>query len=52
MAQILRDQLDIDNPNPQGRDSLDFHELSIWQIKEALEEAFRLGRRSAFKEAE
>jgi len=31
----------------RNSDSLDFHELSVWQIKQALEDAYQAGREAA-----
>ena len=31
----------------RGGDSLDFHETAVWSIKEALQQAFELGRQTA-----
>ena len=31
----------------RSRDSLDFHDLSVWQIKKALEAAFQAGAEAA-----
>ena len=28
----------------RGLDSLDFHEISVWSLKDALEKAYQLGR--------
>lgn len=35
-----------ENLNTQNSDSLDFFEVSIWEFKKALEEAYELGRNS------
>ena len=31
----------------RNRDALDFHDVAVWAIRDALEEAFEAGRRSA-----
>ncbi|WP_323033223.1 DUF6900 domain-containing protein [Paracoccus sp. (in: a-proteobacteria)] len=31
----------------RNRDRLDFHDVAVWAIRDALEEAFEAGRRSA-----
>lgn len=46
MKTIL-ETLGIDNINPQGRDSLDFHDIHIEALKQALEEAYSQGKRDA-----
>ena len=35
--------LGLETLEARKRDSLDFHELSVWSIKEALEAAFEAG---------
>lgn len=40
---IAKDILCLDTLDTRGSDSLDFAEHSVWQIKEALAEAFRAG---------
>ena len=45
LNEIAQKHLDIDTLDAQNSDSLDFHNLSVWQIKEALEEAFLAGKR-------
>ena len=44
---IARDLLGLETLEPRRRDSLDFHDLSVWQIKEALEAAFEAGRQTS-----
>ena len=43
ILEIAQQHLDISTLNTQNSDSLDFKELAVWQIKTALEEAFRMG---------
>jgi hypothetical protein len=38
--------LDIGTLETRNSDSLDFHDLSVWQIREALEQAYEAGRNS------
>lgn len=45
LNEIAKKCLDIDTLEGQNSDALDFHDLSVWQIKEALEEAFLAGKR-------
>ncbi|QNN25122.1 hypothetical protein HED60_23535 [Planctomycetales bacterium ZRK34] len=44
---IARDLLGLETLEARRRDSLDFHELSVWQIREALEAAFEAGRQTS-----
>jgi len=41
---IARETLGIDTLETRNNDRLDFHELSVWRIREALEIAFRAGQ--------
>jgi hypothetical protein len=43
LAQIAYDVLNINTLETKNSDSKDFHELSVWDVKEALEKAFVLG---------
>ncbi len=47
LAEIARVHLDIDTLERRNRDRLDFHEVAVWTIREALEAAYEAGRRSA-----
>jgi hypothetical protein len=44
---IAEETLNLPTLKSRGRDSLDFHELSVWQIKKALEEAYDAGERAS-----
>ena len=46
LEEIANDLLGIETLRTQSNDSLDFHEVSIWSLKAALEAAYRLGRDS------
>lgn len=37
----------IETLETRNRDRLDFHDVAVWAIRDALEEAFEAGRRSA-----
>ena len=37
----------IETLETQNSDRLDFHDVAVWAIRDALEEAFEAGRRSA-----
>lgn len=47
LAQIAAKHLFIDTLEARNRDSLDFHEMPVWGIEAALEEAYEAGRASA-----
>jgi hypothetical protein len=42
--QIVRKHLSIDTLETRHRDSLDFHEVSVWQLTKALQAAYEAGR--------
>ena len=44
---LARDKLQIPTLSERKADGLDFHELSVWQIQEALAAAYEAGRQSA-----
>ena len=43
---IAHEILGLETLEKRNRDSLDFHDLSVWQIKKALEAAYLAGARS------
>jgi hypothetical protein len=43
---IAREVLRIDTLQSQNYDSLDFHEVSVWGLKKALEAAYEAGRKA------
>jgi hypothetical protein len=43
LSAIARNVLDVPTLECRNSDSLDFHELSVWQLREALEKAYRAG---------
>ena len=43
LERIARQHLDVETLRSRNSDHLDFHEISVWQLKESLEEAYRLG---------
>ncbi len=47
IASIARRILKIKTLETQNSDSLDFHDLAVWTIREALDAAYEAGRRSA-----
>jgi hypothetical protein len=44
LEQIAAKILSIPTLDARRSDQLDFHEVSVWSVKEALEAAFALGR--------
>ena len=44
---IAADILGLETLETRKRDCLDFHELSVWQIKEALAAAFEAGSQTS-----
>ena len=47
IEKIARETLGLETLEPRRRDSLDFHELSVWQIADALAAAFEAGRQTS-----
>jgi hypothetical protein len=43
IQEIAARVLDIETLEPGKRDSLDFHEIAIWNLKKALEAAYEAG---------
>ena len=43
-AKIAREILNLETLETRRMDSLDFHELAVWEIREALEAAYNAGR--------
>jgi hypothetical protein len=46
LNQIAAEHLHIDTLATRNRDHLDFHEVSVWGLKEALQAAFTAGQQS------
>jgi hypothetical protein len=44
LAHIAREYLHIETLEIRGSDSLDFHDVSVWSVKAALQAAYQLGR--------
>lgn len=49
LAQIANSELLIRTLETSNSDSLDFHELAVWNIKAALEAAYKSGQQSVCK---
>ena len=43
IKKIAQNHFDIETLETRNSDSLDFHDVAVWQIKKALEDAFRAG---------
>lgn len=46
-TKIAREILDLETLETRNMDSLDFHELAVWEIREALEAAYNAGQQAA-----
>lgn len=51
LEKIALDHFFIDTLETRNSDSLDFHEVSVWAVKSALEAAYRAGHEAAQKKA-
>ncbi len=51
IEKIALDHLFIDTLETRKSDSLDFHDVSVWGVKSALEAAYRAGFEAAQKQA-
>ena len=49
ILEIAKRQFFIETLETRERDRLDFHDVAVWSIRAALEEAFEAGRASAGK---
>ncbi|WP_223641309.1 DUF6900 domain-containing protein [Rhodobacter sp. TJ_12] len=47
LEQIAQETLDIETLETRRADALDFHDVSVWALKAALERAFEAGKRAA-----
>ena len=50
LAKIAQQHLGIQTLEARNSDRLDFHELSVWQIKAALEAAYLVGKNTSTKQ--
>ena len=46
LLEIAQRQFRIETLETQNRDRLDFHDVAVWAVRAALEEAFEAGRRA------
>ena len=44
LARIAEKDLGLETLETQNSDSLDFHDISVWRLKVALESAYEAGR--------
>ena len=49
MPQIAQQHLRLETLETRDSDSLDFHDLAVWQIESALRAAFEAGREDGIK---
>lgn len=47
LEQIAKEHLFIETLETQNSDRLDFHDVSVWGVRAALEAAFEAGRKAA-----
>lgn len=52
LERIAQEILNIHTLATRNNDSLDFHDLAVWRIKEALEAAYTAGQVAGKKQAE
>lgn len=46
IQEIAREILNLETLETRNMDSLDFHDMSVWDIRKALEAAYNAGRES------
>jgi hypothetical protein len=46
ILEIAKRHLSVETLETRNADSLDFHDVAVWAIRAALEEAFEAGRRA------
>ena len=49
VTKIAVDRLEIETLERRNSDSLDFHDVSVWALKEMLEKAYKAGMEAAQK---
>lgn len=52
LEHIARVHLDIETLESRKSDSLDFYDVAVWTLREALEAAYQAGRSDALKAAD
>ena len=48
-TRIARKHFSVETLETRNRDSLDFHDVAVWDMKAALLEAYRAGREGVMK---
>lgn len=51
IAALAKEHLDVETLETRNSDRLDFHDVAVWNIKAALEAAYRAGQAAAAKPA-
>ena len=49
LTKIAREHLDIQTLQTRKMDGLDFHEVAVWELRAALEAAYRAGQTAGCK---
>jgi cysteinyl-tRNA synthetase len=49
IEKIAKEKLRLETLQTRWSDELDFHDMSVWQLKDALEAAYEAGRKAATK---
>lgn len=44
LAEIAKKHLNLETLETRNSDSLDFHDVAVWSLKEALQEAYKAGK--------
>ncbi|MCP3169954.1 DUF6900 domain-containing protein [Myxococcus qinghaiensis] len=47
LERIVREEMNIETLKTRNSDSLDIHEVAVWQLRDALEAAYQAGVRAA-----
>ncbi|NTX39171.1 hypothetical protein HUA78_32530 [Myxococcus sp. CA033] len=47
LERIAREEMNIETLKTRNSDSLDIHEVAVWQLRDALEAAYQAGIRAA-----
>ncbi|RKG90393.1 hypothetical protein D7W82_03605 [Corallococcus sp. CA049B] len=47
LERIVREEMNIETLKTRNSDSLDIHEVAVWQLRDALEAAYQAGIRAA-----
>jgi hypothetical protein len=49
IEKIAKEKLRLETLETRWSDELDFHDISVWQLKDALEAAYEAGRKESTK---